>query len=69
MPTRIRISPTAKVRLPPPVDLGRGAYAAILELQVGPEGSEDAEGHRDQKDQVPFHRRQQSSEHQADERA
>ena len=48
-----------------PVDLGRRAHAAVLELRVGHDGAEDADGYRDQEDQAPLDRGQHPAEHQA----
>ena len=52
----------------PPVDAGRGADAAVLELAIGPHRAEDPEGHRHEEDHVPLDRGQQATEHEADER-
>ena len=53
----------------PPVDVGRGADASVLQLPVGPDGAEDPEGDRDQEDQVPLDGGQQAAEDEADEGA
>ncbi len=51
-----------------PVDLGLGAMAAVLELEVGPHGPEQADRHGDEKHEPPGHRGEHAAEHEAEER-
>ena len=69
MPDQDQDEPGREGDVAPPVDLGRRADAAVLELDVGPHGPEDAEGHRHQEDEVPLDRGQQPAQDQADEGA
>ena len=53
----------------PPVDRSPSTHAALLELEVRPHRSEQAEGYGNQEDEAPFDRGQQPAEDQADEDA
>jgi hypothetical protein len=56
-------------RVAEPVDRGAARLAALLQLQVAPDGAEEADRDRDQEDQAPVDRRQQAAEDEADEEA
>jgi hypothetical protein len=50
-----------------PVDLGGDAHPVVLELHIGPDRAEDAEGHRHQEHETPLHWSQQPAEDQPHE--
>jgi hypothetical protein len=51
-----------------PVDFRGDPDAVVPQLQIGPRGAEQPEGHRDQEDESPLDRGQDPPEDQADER-
>ena len=69
MPIITRIRPTAKVMLPAQSIRAAMALAELLELQVGPDGAEEAEGHGDEEHQPPVDGGEHAAENQADEGA
>ena len=67
MPTRMRIRPAAKVKLPSQSILAGVRTPRSSSFGVGPERAEHPEGHRQQEDEVPLHGRQQPAQDETDE--
>ena len=59
--------PQGEGDVPQIVDAGRPAHARVVELEVGPDGPEQAEGNADQKDQPPVDVGQQPTGDEPDE--
>ena len=69
MPIITRTSPTREGEVARPVDRARATHADLAQLAVRPDRPEDARRDGDEEDQPPVDRREQTAEHEADERA